>query len=138
MRRSNESSVERQERLKKMADDIRKKRSIKAMDCEWPKTISNELKKSCLQKFVNLMSKESLLQGVCSLCNRIDFDKTLIKKKFREINGRELLQISKELEIVIHKFSHEHGLDNSEIDHSFDINQETCNEKLENFVCIYL
>lgn len=125
IRRSNESSVERQDRLKKVAEDVRKKRSIETMDCEWPKPISNELKKSCLQKFVNLMSKESLLQSVCCICNRVDFDKAIIKKKFKEINGCELLQISKELEIVLHLLSQKCDLDSSEN------NQETCNELLE-------
>lgn len=109
-RRSNETVFERSVRLKKIAENMKRKRRnetykrkpcSKLKECEWPKSITPDVKKQCLKNFVNLMSKNAILQTICCICNRMDFNKLFIEKRFNEINGIEQLILPEDLLALI-------------------------------------
>lgn len=120
IKRSNETPEERTERLLKVSENMKKRRLKEKVDNEWPKPISKEIKKKCMIDFAKLMSKESLEQGTCSVCNRRDFEKSFTTMKFKEIKGNELLKCSQE---VLNKYF---GNDENEL--------EKTNQNYENIV----
>lgn len=96
IKRENETVLEHEDRLQKSYEKMREKRKDQNLNNDWPQPISPDIKRKCLSNFVKLMSKEALNENTCCVCNRTDFANGFIHRKFKEINGLELLKCSEE------------------------------------------
>ncbi|CAF4618095.1 unnamed protein product [Rotaria sp. Silwood1] len=78
---------------------IRKKRDLSSS--AWPEPISHDLKKTCLQQFLQQMSMSALAEVTCAVCNVRSLVQTSKKVPISKIPNIHLLKVSDELKDLI-------------------------------------